>query len=33
MEIIKVNGLSKIYRTEEIKTLALENINLDINEG
>lgn len=33
MEIIKVNGLSKIYRTDEIKTLALENINLDINEG
>ncbi len=33
MEIIKVSGVSKIYTTEEIKTLALENINLEINQG
>ncbi|MCM1021090.1 MAG: ABC transporter ATP-binding protein [Muribaculum sp.] len=31
--MIKVNGVCKEYRTDEIKTIALENINLDIHEG
>ena len=33
MEIIKVTNLCKEFRTDEIKTTALENINLDINSG
>ena len=28
-----VKDLSKVYRTDEIETLALENVNLDIREG
>ncbi len=33
MEIIKLNGISKVYRTREIETTALENINMAVNEG
>lgn len=33
MEIIKLKDVEKVYRTKEIETLALENINLDISEG
>lgn len=31
--MITVKDLSKVYRTDEIETLALENVNLDIREG
>ena len=31
--MITVEDLSKVYRTDEIETLALENVNLDIREG
>ncbi len=33
MEIIKLKDVNKVYRTKEIETLALENVNLDIKEG
>lgn len=33
MEIIKLKEINKVYRTREIETQALENINLDVNEG
>lgn len=33
MSIIKVNGVSKIYRTKEIETTALENVNFTIEKG
>ena len=33
METIKLKNVSKVYRTKEIETLALENVNLEINEG
>ena len=33
MEIIKLKDVSKVYRTKEIETLALENVNLEIREG
>lgn len=33
MEIINLNGISKVYRTNEIETTALENINMKVNEG
>jgi len=32
-EMIKTQGLKKLYRTEEIETTALNNVNLDITEG
>lgn len=32
-EIIKLDGVHKIYRTDEIETLALENVNLTVKEG
>jgi len=31
--MIKTQGLKKLYRTEEIETTALNNVNLDITEG
>lgn len=31
--MIKVNGLEKIYRTEEVETVALNKISFEINEG
>lgn len=31
--MITVKDLSKVYRTDEIETLALENVNLNIREG
>src|SRR6201993_931544 len=31
--MIKVNGLEKIYRTEEIETVALSKISFEINNG
>lgn len=33
MAIITLKDVSKVYRTKEIETLALENVNLRINEG
>ena len=33
MAMIKLTGINKIYRTNEIKTLALENVNLDVIKG
>ncbi len=32
-ELIKTNGLEMAYRTEEIETLALNDVNLVINQG
>lgn len=31
--IIKLRDIKKVYRTDEIETMALENINLDIEKG
>ena len=33
MARIKLTGINKIYRTNEIETLALENVNLDVIKG
>ena len=33
MTMIKLTGINKIYRTNEIETLALENVNLDVIKG
>lgn len=33
MTIIKLSEIKKIYRTDEIETLALENVNIDIEKG
>ena len=33
MPEITLKGISKVYRTKEIETTALDNINLDINAG
>jgi len=33
MEIINLQGISKIYRTKEVETVALENVNLEVSEG
>lgn len=31
--MIKLSGINKIYRTDEIETLALENVNLTVDQG
>ena len=33
MAIITLNGISKVYRTNEIETTALENVNLSVDRG
>ena len=33
MSLIKVDGVSKLYRTSEIETMALENVNFTIEKG
>lgn len=33
MGIIRLQGVEKIYRTDEIETLALENVNMDVEKG
>ena len=33
MELISMQGVTKIYRTKEIETFALEGVNLDVHEG
>ena len=31
--MLKSTGITKIYRTDEIETVALENVNLEVNKG
>ena len=31
--MIKLTDINKIYRTEEIETQALENVNLEVKKG
>ena len=33
MEIIRLKDVNKVYRTKEMETLALENVNLEIRKG
>lgn len=33
MSIINLEGITKIYQTKEVETVALENVNIEINEG
>lgn len=33
MAIITLNGIEKVYRTKDIETIALENVNLTVNPG
>jgi len=33
MKIINLQGITKIYRTTEVETVALENVNLEVDEG
>ena len=33
MSIISLSGIHKIYRTKEVETQALENVNLEIGKG
>lgn len=33
MSIIELRGISKVYRTKEIETTALENVNISIEKG
>ena len=33
MAMIKLTDINKIYRTEEIETQALENVNLEVQKG
>ena len=33
MSIIKLSGINKIYRTNEIETLELENVNIEVPKG
>ena len=33
MSIIKLSGINNIYRTNEIETLALENVNIEVPKG
>ncbi len=33
MDMIKLTGVNKIYRTDEIETQALENVNLEVPKG
>lgn len=33
MSIITLGGINKVYRTKEIETTALENVNLQVNRG
>lgn len=32
-EVIKMQGIGKMYRTKEVETLALENVNLEVKRG
>lgn len=33
MNVIKLTGINKIYRTKEIETQALENVNIEVKKG
>ena len=33
MSLIELNSISKVYRTKEIETTALENVNLSVEKG
>jgi putative ABC transport system ATP-binding protein len=33
MNMITLKGINKVYRTKEIETLALENVNMDVEKG
>jgi putative ABC transport system ATP-binding protein len=33
MSIINLQGITKIYRTKEVETIALENVNLEVEKG
>lgn len=33
MSMITLKGINKVYRTKEIETLALENVNMDVEKG
>lgn len=33
MSIINLQGITKVYRTKEVETVALENVNLDVEQG
>ncbi|MBB4035619.1 putative ABC transport system ATP-binding protein [Dysgonomonas hofstadii] len=33
MPIISMQGITKIYRTKEVETVALENVNLEVEKG
>lgn len=33
MSLIELNGINKVYRTKEIETTALENVNLTVDKG
>lgn len=33
MSMIKLEGISKVYRTKEVETLALENVNIEVEKG
>lgn len=33
MSIISLNGVEKVYRTKETETIALDNVNLDVDRG
>ena len=31
--VIRLTGINKIYRTEEVETQALENVNIEVRKG
>lgn len=33
MAIINMQGINKVYRTQEVETLALENVNIEVKKG
>ena len=33
MESIRLTGINKVYRTDEVETQALENVNIDVHQG
>lgn len=33
MTIIRLEGITKIYQTKDVETVALENVNLEVNKG
>lgn len=33
MSVVKLENVSKVYRTEDVETLALENVNIQVEEG